>query len=236
MSAAALVAPALKKHTATVIVAHGLGDSGAGWYFLAEEFRRKQLFPETKFIFPNAPQIPITVNGGMRMPGWYDITSFSDLASRTEDEAGILRSQKYFHQLIDEEIKSGIPSERIVLGGFSQGGALGLLAGVTAPQKLGGIFGLSCYLVLQSRLKELIPKDSPNAKTPIFMGHGTADPVVQYQWGKASSEALKEHGYEVDFRSYANLPHSAAPQELEDLAAWLKTRIPEVGDKKDGTL
>jgi predicted esterase len=103
----------------------------------------------------------------MRMPGWYDISNFSDLATRTEDEVGCQRSAKYFHQLIDEEIKSGIPSERIVLGGFSQGGAISLLAGVTAPNKLGGIFGLSCYLVLQSKLKELTPKDSPNAKTPI---------------------------------------------------------------------
>jgi predicted esterase len=105
----------------------------------------------------------------MRMPGWYDIKEFgnfgADLANRSEDEAGIVRSQKYFHQLIDAEIKSGIPSERIVLGGFSQGGAMSLLAGVTAPNKLGGIFGLSCYLLLNSKLKEA--SESANGKTPI---------------------------------------------------------------------
>ncbi|KAK1825113.1 hypothetical protein LTR12_000402 [Friedmanniomyces endolithicus] len=147
-SAAALVVPAIKRHTSTVIVAHGLGDSGAGWMFLAENWRLRNKFEETKFVFPNAPQIPITVNMGMRMPGWYDISDFGDLATRSDDEAGVLRSQKVFHSLIADEIKNGIPTERIVLGGFSQGGAMSLMAGITSPTKLGGIFGLSCYLLL----------------------------------------------------------------------------------------
>ena len=114
--------------------------------FLAEAWRNKAKFEETKFIFPNAPQIPITGNMGMRMPGWYDIFEFGDLTNRTEDEVGIVRSQKVFHSLIAEEIKAGIPAERIVLGGFSQGGAMSLLAGVTCPTRLGGVFGLSCRL------------------------------------------------------------------------------------------
>jgi len=231
-SAAAIVVPALKRHTSTIIVAHGLGDSGAGWHFLAEEFRRKSLFPETKFIFPNAPQIPITLNMGMKMPGWYDIASLSDLSNRSEDEAGILRSQKVFHALIDEEIKAGIPSERIVLGGFSQGGAMSLMAGLTNPTKLGGIFGLSCYLLLQGKLRELVPADSPNKETPIFMGHGDADPVVQYKWGQATASTLKQWGWEVDFKTYKNLPHSAAPEEIEDLKNYLQKRIPDLGEKK----
>ncbi|KXT00262.1 hypothetical protein AC578_1227 [Pseudocercospora eumusae] len=235
MSAAkALVVEAVKRHTSTVIVAHGLGDSGAGWYFLAEEFRRKSLFPETKFVFPNAPNIPITVNGGMSMPGWYDIADFGDLANRSEDEAGILRSQKVFHTLIEDEIKAGIPTERIVLGGFSQGGAMSLMAGITNPTKLGGIFGLSCYLVLQGKIRELVPKDSPNQQTPIFMGHGDADPVVRYAWGKATADTLKEWGWNVDFRTYKNLPHSAAPQEIQDLAQYLQKQIPDLGDKATG--
>ncbi|KAF2207431.1 hypothetical protein CERZMDRAFT_51002 [Cercospora zeae-maydis SCOH1-5] len=229
--AAALVMPALKRHTSTVIVAHGLGDSGAGWYFLAEEYRRRSLFPETKFVFPNAPQIPITVNMGMRMPGWYDIADFGDLANRSEDEAGILRSQKVFHTLIEEEIKAGIPTERIVLGGFSQGGAMSLMAGITAPSKLGGIFGLSCYLLLQGKVRDLVPKDSPNQKTPIFMGHGDADQVVRYDWGKKTAEQLKEWGWDVSFKTYKNLPHSAAPEEIEDLKNYLSSRIPDLGDK-----
>ncbi|KAF7197213.1 Acyl-protein thioesterase 1 [Pseudocercospora fuligena] len=235
MSAAkALVVEAVKRHTSTVIVAHGLGDSGAGWYFLAEEFRRKSLFPETKFVFPNAPNIPITVNGGMSMPGWYDIADFGDLANRSEDEAGILRSQKVFHTLIEDEIKAGIPTERIVLGGFSQGGAMSLMAGITNPTKLGGIFGLSCYLLLQGKVRELVPKDSPNQQTPIFMGHGDADPVVRYAWGKATADKLKDWGWNVTFNTYKGLPHSAAPQEIEDLAQYLQKQIPDLGDKAAG--
>ena len=203
--------------------------------FLAESWRNKNKFEETKFIFPNAPQIPITVNMGMKMPGWYDITDFSDMQNRTEDEAGIGRSQKVFHNLISEEIKAGIPTERIVLGGFSQGGAMSLLSGVTCSTKLGGIFGLSCYLLLQGKLREMVPGDTPNLKTPIFMGHGDADPLVKVQWGQATAEKLKSWGYDVDFRTYKGLPHSAAPQEIDDLEAWLKQRIPDQGDKAGGS-
>ncbi|KAK4507654.1 hypothetical protein PRZ48_001389 [Zasmidium cellare] len=231
-SAAAIVVPALKRHTSTVIVAHGLGDRA----FLAEEFRRKSMFPETKFVFPNAPNIPITVNMGMRMPGWYDIADFGDLANRSEDEEGILKSQKVFHTLIEDEIKNGIPTERIVLGGFSQGGAMSLMAGITNPTKLGGIFGLSCYLLLQGKIRDLVPADSPNKNTPIFMGHGDADPVVKYPWGKATADKLKEWGWDVDFRTYRGLPHSAAPQEIDDLAQYLQARLPEQGDKGSGSL
>lgn len=173
---------------------------------------------------------------GMRMPGWYDIAELDgDLASRSEDEAGIMRTQKVFHNLIADEVKSGIPSDRIVLGGFSQGGAMSLMAGLTNPTKLGGIFGLSCYLLLQGKIRELVPAESPNQKTPIFMGHGDVDPVVKYQWGQATANRLKEWGWDVDFRTYKGLPHSAAPQEIEDLAKYLHERIPEQ-DKGSGSL
>ncbi len=167
---------------------------------------------------------------GMRMPGWYDITDFGDLANRTEDETGIFRSQKLFHDIISDEMKEGIPTERIVLGGFSQGGAMSLMAGVTCPTKLGGIFGLSCYLLLAGKLKELVPEGTPNAKTPIFMGHGDADPLVKVQWGQSTAEKLKSWGYEVDFKTYRGLPHSAAPQEIDDLEQYLRQRIPDLGD------
>ena len=200
--------------------------------FLADMWRQKGKFPETKFVFPNAPQIPITINMGMQMPGWYDVTDFSgDLGHRSEDETGILRSQKVFHNLIADEIKNGVPTERIVLGGFSQGGAMSLMAGITCPTKLGGIFGLSCYLLMQSKIKELLPAENPNQRTPIFMGHGDADPLVKIQWGQASAEKLRGWGWDVDFRSYKGIPHTAAPQEIDDLEKYLKERIPDMGDK-----
>ena len=199
--------------------------------FLADTWRQQSKFPETKFIFPNAPQIPITINMGMRMPGWYDITDFGDLANRSEDEQGIVRSQQIFHSLIADEIKNGIDTERIVLGGFSQGGAMSLMAGITCPTKLGGIFGLSCYMLLQSKVKDMVPSDAPNQKTPIFMGHGDADPLVKVQWGEATAQKLKDWGYEVDFKTYKGLPHSAAPQEIDDLEEYLKKRIPDTEAK-----
>ncbi|THW84972.1 Phospholipase/carboxylesterase [Aureobasidium pullulans] len=156
--------------------------------------------------------------------------SFDDI-QQNEDEAGITRSQAYIHSLIAKEIEKGIPSERIVLGGFSQGGAMSLMSGVTAPTRLGGIFGLSCYLLLRGKLREMIPSENPNKQTPIFMGHGDADPVVRYEWGQATSKVLQEWGWNVDFKTYKGLPHSAAPQEINDLERYIKERVPDLGDK-----
>ncbi|KAI9744520.1 MAG: hypothetical protein M1818_002049 [Claussenomyces sp. TS43310] len=221
-----LVVPAVKRHTATVIMAHGLGDSGAGWVSLAENWRRRQKFEEVKFIFPNAPSIPITVNMGMRMPGWYDIANFEDIRGREEDETGILKSQEYFHSLIKSEIDGGVPSNRIVLGGFSQGGAMSLFSGVTCPTQLAGFFGLSSYLLLSGKAKDMIPKSNPNKDTPIFMGHGNVDPVVKTQWGVTTAGALKDMGFNVKLKIYDGLGHSATPEEIDDLEIYLKERLP----------
>jgi predicted esterase len=139
---------------------------------------------------------------GMRMPGWYDIKSLSSLSGREEDEEGIVKSQEYFHSLIDQEVAKGIPANRVVIGGFSQGGAMSLISGVTYKDQLGGIFGLSCYLLLQKKIKDMIPDNSPNKETPIFMGHGDADQVVAHKWGQMSADELTKHGYNVDFRTY----------------------------------
>lgn len=148
----------------------------------------------------------------MRMPGWYDIKTFDDLAARqagaeagaeAEDEAGIVRSQQYVHSLIRAETADkGISPHRIVLGGFSQGGAISIFAGLTSPVRLGGIFALSSYLLLQRRVRDLIPAERPNRDTPIFMGHGDADPLVRFEWGKMTAEKLTEWGCNVDFRTY----------------------------------
>ncbi|RDW80169.1 hypothetical protein BP6252_04807 [Coleophoma cylindrospora] len=227
----ALTIPAVTKHTATVIMAHGLGDSGAGWISLAENWRRRQKFQEVKFIFPNAPVIPITVNMGMTMPGWYDITNFGDLQAE-QDEVGILRSRDYFHKLIKTEIDGGIPSSRIIIGGFSQGGAMSIFSGVTAPTKLGGIFGLSCYLLLHSKLKDFIPKENPNKETPIFMGHGDSDPLVRPEWGRMTAEILKKEGWNVDLKMYPGLQHSADPDEIDDVESYIKARLAENADKQ----
>ncbi|CAI7567969.1 Phospholipase/carboxylesterase [Penicillium manginii] len=228
------VVPALKKHTATVIMAHGLGDSGAGWMALAQNWRRRGMFDEVKFIFPNAPSIPITVNMGMSMPGWYDISSLgSDL--RSQDEPGITRSRDYFNGLIKEEIDSGIVSTRIVLGGFSQGGAMSVFTGLTGDKKLGGVFGLSCYLLLSDRIKSFIPEQWENKNTPFFLAHGDEDDVVKYQYGSQSAEKLKELGLtDVEFNTYSNLGHSADPVEIQDLEKFFSKVIPAENGQSAG--
>ncbi|KIW17372.1 hypothetical protein PV08_04566 [Exophiala spinifera] len=227
----ALVVPALKRHSATVIMAHGLGDSGAGWISLAESWRRRGKFEDVKFVFPNAPNIPITVNMGMSMPGWYDITDFSDL-NQQQDETGILRSRATFNKLIADEIGAGIPSNRIILGGFSQGGAMSLFTGATTPHKLGGVFGLSCYLVLADKIKDFAKEaGDANKDTPFFMGHGDSDQVVKYKWGQQTAEFLrKEMGHKVEFKTYRGLPHSADPQEIDDLEKFIKECLQPVNE------
>ncbi|KAK5065302.1 hypothetical protein LTR84_001140 [Exophiala bonariae] len=224
---AALVVPAIKKHTATVIMAHGLGDSGAGWVSLAESWRRRGKFEDVKFIFPNAPNIPITVNMGMHMPGWYDITNFDDL-KQAHDEVGILRSRGVFTKFITDEVAAGIPSNRIILGGFSQGGAISLFTGLTTPHKLGGVFGLSCYLVLGDKIKDFVKEASEaNKDTPFFMAHGDVDQVVKFAWGQQTSEVLqKELGHKVDFKVYRGLGHSADMKEIDDLEKFIKDCLP----------
>jgi predicted esterase len=124
-----------------------------------------------------------------------------DLAE-VEDEAGMLRARDYFHSLIRDERAKGIASERIVVGGFSQGASIALLSGVTSPTKLGGIFLLSGYLPLRRKIEGMIPSGNPNKDTKIFMGHGEADPLIRYEWGVKTAEKLRELGYTVDFNGY----------------------------------
>ncbi|OJD18446.1 hypothetical protein AJ78_01502, partial [Emergomyces pasteurianus Ep9510] len=223
MAAAPLVVPALTRHTATVIMAHGLGDR----LMLAQNWRRRDLFDEVAFIFPNAPAIPITINFGMSMPGWYDIVKLgpnvpAEEFAKVQDERGILRSRDYFSTLIKGEIDKGISPSRIVLGGFSQGGAMSLFTGITQKEKLGGIFGLSCYLPLSESLSTFMPDGFPNKQTPVFMAHGDSDPTVLYEWGLKSADQLKALGMSVEFNKYSGLGHSADPMEILDLQKFLE--------------
>ena len=130
-------------------------------------------------------------------------TSFNDL-NQAHDEVGILRSRAAFTKFITDEIAAGIPSNRIILGGFSQGGAMSIFTGITTPHKLAGVFGLSCYLVMGNKVKELAKEAKEvNKDTPIFMGHGDADEVVKYQWGERTAAFLrKEFGHQVEFKTY----------------------------------
>ncbi|KAF7504916.1 hypothetical protein GJ744_001563 [Endocarpon pusillum] len=233
MAGPALVVPAVKKHTATVIMAHGLGDSGGGWVGLAENWRRRGKFEDVKFIFPNAPSIPITVNMGASMPGWYDITTFDELQTDAHDEAGILRSRSVFNDLVAAEMSAGIPSDRIVLGGFSQGGAMSLFTGLTSPHRLAGIFGLSCYLLLGNKVKSLAAENgNANRDSRWFMGHGDADPLVKYEWGVKTAEVLKKDlgVTDLEFKTYHGLPHAADPLEMDHVEAFIRKCLSPVSE------
>ncbi|KAJ3265162.1 hypothetical protein HDU77_006207 [Chytriomyces hyalinus] len=217
MSLQSIVVQATKPHTATFIFLHGLGDSGHGWSQLGEML--SPMFPHVKFVFPNAPSIPITLNGGYRMPGWYDIMSL-DPKTRKEDESGMLQTVEIINKLLTEEISGGIKSKRIVLGGFSQGSAMSLLTSIKTDIKLGGIVGFSGYLPLADKAAE--SATSANQWTPYFMGHGDVDEVVAFEWGRMSADKLKESmGRQVTFKTYKGMGHSYCNQEVSDLAKFL---------------
>ncbi|KAI8076790.1 Phospholipase/carboxylesterase/thioesterase [Halteromyces radiatus] len=217
-----VVVGAKAKHTATVLFFHGLGDSGHGWSFLADEL--SGLFPYVKWVLPNAPAKPITLNAGFQMPAWFDLTGLDKSSLKDEDQKGMLESLASVNQLIRQEVDNGIPADRILVGGFSQGGVMSLLTGLTSEYKLSGIIGCSCWLAMADKMK-MMGSDA-NKKTPILMCHGDMDSVVQYQFGEESAERLQQYGYDVTFKKYRGLAHSANPEEIQDIAKFIKDRLP----------
>jgi len=203
---------------AAVIWLHGLGADGNDFAALVPELDLSGC-PAIRFIFPHAPSMPVTINGGYVMPAWYDIRG-ADLTSR-QDEAGIRASEQAVAALIEREIVRGIPAKNIVLAGFSQGCAMALHTGLRFPQALAGIMALSGYLPLAEHFAA--ERAAANAHTPIFMAHGTQDPVVDPARGAASRDLLAQLGYPVEWHSYP-MPHSVHPHEVADIAVFL-TRV-----------
>jgi len=201
--------------TRTVIVLHGLGDSGEGFAPVAEELDLSALGP-VRFVLPHAPTRPVTVNGGYVMRAWYDILG-TDLA-RVEDEPGLRQSATEIEALIARENARGIASSRIVLMGFSQGCAMTLLTGLRHRERLAGLVGLSGYLPLAATTAA--ERSEANRDVPIFLAHGTQDPVVHYPRGVATREALTALGYAIEWHAYP-MPHSVCAQEIADLNRWL---------------
>ena len=201
--------------TAAVIWLHGLGADGHDFAGLVPELDLSNC-PPIRFVFPHAPSMPVTVNGGYVMPAWYDILG-PDLVSQ-QDAAGIQASERAIVALIAQEVARGIPAERIVLAGFSQGCAMALHTALRLPQKLAGIMALSGYLPLADRLTA--ERHPANAQTPVFMAHGTQDPVVVIARGEASRDALAALGQPVEWHSYP-MPHSLHPREISDISAFL---------------
>lgn len=198
-----------------IIVLHGLGADGNDFVPFAEEIDLRDK-GDVRWIFPHAPTMPVTINGGYVMRAWYDILGLELV--RREDEGGLRRSLATVHALVDRERSRGVTADRVVLAGFSQGCAMALLAGLRYPQRLAGIVGMSGYLPLAHTLAA--ERSAANADVPIFMAHGRADPVVPFDRALASRDALKALGYPLEWHEYA-MPHSVCPQEVHDLRQWL---------------
>jgi phospholipase/carboxylesterase len=202
------------KPAAAVIWLHGLGADGHDFEPVVPELRLPATKP-VRFIFPNAPQRPVTINMGMRMPAWYDILQ---MGGGLEDEAGIRESQAQIGRLIEREKTRGIPARKIVLAGFSQGGAIALQTALRYPERLAGLMALSTYLPLSKTLEK--ERAAINSDLPILMAHGAYDPMIPMPRAQQSREALQALGYSVEWREYP-MPHSVCPEEIADIAAFL---------------
>jgi phospholipase/carboxylesterase len=200
---------------AAVIWLHGLGADAHDFEPVVPELRLPASLA-VRFVFPNAPQRPVTINMGMRMRAWYDILQ---LGGGAEDEAGIRESQRQLEKLIGLEKTRGIPARRIVLAGFSQGGAIALQTSLRHAERLGGVMALSTYLPLASTL--LLERSAINSDVPVFMAHGTFDPMISIARAAQSRAVLQSFGYPVEWREYP-MPHSVCPQEIADIAAFLR--------------
>ena len=198
---------------ASIIWLHGLGADGSDFAPLADEI---ELPLAVRYVFPHAPMMPVSINGGYVMRAWYDI---SDAAIRREDEQGVRASQQSVEALLAREESRGSAAQRIVLAGFSQGGAIALQAGLRHAERLAGIMALSTYVPLADTLA---PEAHPaNREVPIFMAHGSADPMIAFARAQASRELLEQQGYAVEWHEY-RMPHAVCPEEIADIGVWLR--------------
>lgn len=204
---------------ATILIMHGLGADGRDFLPIAKQLDLSSIGP-VRFLFPNAPSIPVTINGGYVMPAWYDLLG-TELTKR-EDEAGLRASQASIEALIAREKTRGIAANRIVLAGFSQGCAMALMVGLRHAEQLAGVVGMSGYLPLAAKSSD--EQSAASKGMPIFLAHGTRDGVVPLDRALASRDALKTLGYEVEWHEYL-MEHSVCPQEINDLEGWLKRAL-----------
>lgn len=202
-----------------VIWLHGLGADGHDFEPIVPELGLPDTLP-TRFIFPDAPTMPVTINGGYVMPAWYDV--FSQNLGEKEDETGIRASGRALEALIQREEARGIPANRIILAGFSQGGAIALFTALRFPRPLGGVLALSTYLPLAEKLDA--EKHPGNAALPVFMGHGRMDGVITLAQGMATRDKLRACGIPVNWHEY-NMAHSVCPEEIRDIGVWLGERL-----------
>lgn len=214
-----------KKPESSVIWLHGLGADGHDFEPIVPELA---LGKAIRFVFPHAPIRPVTINGGMTMRAWYDIMSFD--RDGPQDEIGIRASGELLHRLIEREHERGIEYRRIVVAGFSQGGAIALHAALRFPHRLAGVMALSTYLPLASALQTevLDGRKIEPGNLPVFMAHGTFDPVLPFQLGRLSREALEDAGFDVEWHEYP-MAHAVCAEEIAAIRRWLVTVLIETG-------
>ena len=208
-----------KPATAAVVWLHGLGADGNDFPPILPHLGLDESLA-VRFVFPHAPRIPVTLNMGMVMPAWYDIAG-PDLRHR-QDTAGIQRSAAQVRALLEREIERGVPSRRIVLAGFSQGGAIAVHVALRFPQPLAGVIALSTYLVLGEELEAEL--SAANRGLPVFQAHGSVDPMVPIERGEGLRARLEELGCEVTWREYPML-HEVCLEEIGEIGAWMHARL-----------
>lgn len=209
----------------SVIWLHGLGASGDDFVPLVPELGLPAS-PAIRFVFPHAPVRPITINNGMSMRGWFDITSLN-FEAREQDLSGMAASVEIVNALIEDEINSGIDAENIVLAGFSQGGAIALMAALQSRLPLAGVMGLSTYLPDAANMLELYGKTGRSASSPlpVFLAHGRQDDVILIRFAEQSREAMAGNdALDLEWQSY-QMPHSVSPEEIRDISVWLKKTL-----------
>ncbi|CAF1147165.1 unnamed protein product [Rotaria magnacalcarata] len=227
MSAPPAIIAATAKQTASVIFLHGLGDVGASWREAIETYRIHKAVPYVKFIFPNAPTQRVTLNMGMPMPAWFDIYGLDKNAR--EDQAGIEKSSKLLNELVEEEIKNGISPERIIVGGFSMGGAVAIHAALTSPHTLGGVVALSTWLPLSTTFPQALVSGDKKINLPILQCHGDQDTLVQLQWARLTEQGVKAMGFkQYAFKEYRNMSHESCHQEMDDVSKFIAQNLPKI--------
>ena len=205
----------------SVVWLHGLGADGHDFEPIVPELVRKN-WPGIRFIFPHAPARPVTINGGMRMPAWYDILTFDNPPLR-EQEADVRDAERSVVELVERERTRGIPPSQVVLAGFSQGGAMALHTGLRTPEPLAGVLVLSAYLLLPQRFDE--ERTAASAQVPVLFAHGRYDPVVPFGLGKAAHARLEAAGYTARWEAF-DMEHSLCIEEVHSISRWLGERFP----------
>lgn len=203
----------------SVIWLHGLGADGHDFEPIVPELG----LPDSlglRFVFPHAPVRPVTLNAGMSMRAWYDILSLD--ADGRADEDGVRESSAMLDALVDREVERGVDPHKIVLAGFSQGGAIAVHTALRSTRRLAGLMALSTYLPLRKYFEDEVVNDpgAGDTELPIFMAHGSFDPVLPMQWGQASAELLREHGFKVEWHEYP-MAHQVCMEEIVDIRNWL---------------